>query len=282
MVDIKIRDFLIEILSNSEEKSYKKIQTMFELMNIADDKSLEAIFNVLKNDSCELVRHEAAFCLGEMSYEKASEVLKDSLENDDSLVVKHECLMSLGVIGNDDSLEVVEKYLNDERCLVSSSAQISKERIELKKEIILSYENKKELIEKLLDFENTSKNDRILIIFQLMNIADDECIEVLFKVLENDPCEIVRHEATFVLGDIGCDRCIYYLERGIENEKSSVVIHEGLFALGTTGNKGVIPFLTKYLDDENYIISESAKIAIDRVRLVDLPYSGKREFENLN
>ncbi|MCA9496351.1 MAG: HEAT repeat domain-containing protein [Nanoarchaeota archaeon] len=279
MVDIKARDLLIKNLFSISEKSYRKIQIMFELMNIADEKSLEGIIDILRNDTCELVRHEAAFCLGEMSSFEAVKVLKEVLEKEKSDVVIHECLMSLGVIGNEDDIGLIENYLSDEREIVSSSAEIAKERIQLKKEIILSRENKNKLISQLLDFENTSRNDRILIIFQLMNLADDDCIEALCKVLKNDPCEIVRHEAVFVLGEIGSDKCVYYLERAIENEESSVVIHEGLFALGTSGKKGVIPFLTKYLDNDVYIIAESAKIAIDRVRLIENPYSGKKAFE---
>jgi HEAT repeat protein len=68
--------------------------------------------------------------------------------------------------------------------------------------------------------------------------------------------------------------------KGIENEQTPIVIHEALFALGTSGNKKALEFIKKYENNENYVISESAKIALDRINLLKNPYSCKKYFEN--
>lgn len=276
----------IKLALNSEIESVRRIQACFRLMNIADDESLNTIFKVLKNDKCELVRHEAAFCLGETASKKAVEVLKEVLKNDDSVVVKHECLMSLGTLGTKDILELIEKYIQYDNSVVSSSAIIARERINQvdffeKKE----GENKKEYTTRLVDIlldKRTSRNDRIQIMFILMNYGDENCVDAISMILEGHSCEVVRHEAAFVLGEIASKSAIKSLKYCLEMEKNDVVKHEILFALGTTGRKEVINTLKKYLDDENYIVSESAKIAIDRIEILDSPYRGPEEFDYLN
>lgn len=275
-------DLLVSRLDETDVKSYEKIEIMFKLMNVADDKSLDAIFKVLRDDECELVRHEAAFCLGEMSSSRAVLVLKEVLGSDDSIVVKHECLMSLGTIGSLDDVSFIEKFLESEIEEINSSAKIAIERINQKEFFGVSDENFEFYSARLLDPVNTCRNERIQIIFQLMRVSSDRAIDVLYDCLLNDPCPIVRHEAAFVLGEIGCTRSIFYLKDAIEKEKNPVVIHEALFALGTSGKKEILSFLENFLDDENYLISESSKIAIDRLNFLENPYSGKKEYDYLN
>ena len=84
---------------NLNTNSAIKIESFFTLMNYADEESLNALYFSLQNDPCELVRHEAAFALGECIADKTRKILKDVFEKDSSTVVKHECLMSLGTIG---------------------------------------------------------------------------------------------------------------------------------------------------------------------------------------
>ncbi len=276
----------IKIALNHEEPSVKRIQACFKLMNIADEESLNTIFEVLRNDPCELVRHEAAFCLGEMMSDKAIEVLKEVLEKDESVVVKHECLISLGTCAPKEVKPLIEKYIENENKIISSSAIVAKERLEQKdffekKKNESTKEYRDRLIEILLD-KNTNRNDRIQIMFILQNIGDDDCVDAISMILEGHHCEIVRHEAAFVLGEIGSKTAVSALKKCLNNEKSDVVKHEILFALGTTGRKEALKILKEYVNHENYIVSESAKIAIDRINILGTPYRGTEEFDYLN
>ena len=109
----KFRDEQIGLCTSLDNRSPIRIQALFELMNIADNDSLDTIFDVMRDDPCELVRHEAAFVLGEMASDRAKKELRNAFNRDDSLVVKHECLMSLGTIGREEDLEFVEKYIDE-------------------------------------------------------------------------------------------------------------------------------------------------------------------------
>lgn len=281
MVGVDFRDEQISICLNHENSGAIRIQALFELMNLADERSLDALFDVLRNDPCELVRHEAAFVLGECISYKSIDVLRRVYENDDSLVVKHECLMSLGTIGRQEDIDFIKEKIDDKRFEVSCSAKIAIDRIN-QEDDFEDFEDKIDYyIEKLADQKNTTQNERIQVLFHLMNVADVRSVDAIGKCLLEDICRVVRHEAGFVLGEIATDKAIYYLKEGVENDKTAIVVHECLFALGTTANREVLEFLEKYVDDKNYVISESARIAIDRIEKIQNPYRGPEHFEYL-
>lgn len=269
-----------EELLNNLTPNYKKIEIIFELMNIGDEQSLDILFEVIKKDFCELVRHEAIFALGEMGPSKKSlNFLKQTLEIDDSLVVKHECLMSIGTIGSKEDIFFLEQFIQDSKFEISCSAKIAIDRINQIEDFESDVKNNLEYyITKLFDYKNSNQNDRVQILFQLMRIGDEICLNAILKCLKEDPCRIVRHEAGFVLGEVGTQKAVEYMIKGLENETTPIVIHETLFALGTSGNKNSIKFISNFLINDNYVISESAKIALDRINYLENPYSGAKHF----
>lgn len=127
------RDFQIEVLNNSNSLQEERIQALFQLMNIADDESLDAIFNCLRNDSCEIVRHEAAFVLGETASERAVIELKTAIVNDRSDVVKHEALLALGTISNEEIRDFLDQVYHDKDFsdFVRESAKVAIQRLNL-------------------------------------------------------------------------------------------------------------------------------------------------------
>src|SRR5919199_3034239 len=60
------------------------------LAGIAGENAIEPIGKVLKYDSNALVRHEAAFSLGQLGYTSGVVVLADSVRSDPSFFVRHE------------------------------------------------------------------------------------------------------------------------------------------------------------------------------------------------
>lgn len=276
------KDDSIKIVKNFKDyESYLRIENLFNLMNIADDDSMEAIYFSLKNDPCELVRHEAAFCLGETASFQARDVLINVLNSDDkSLVVIHECLMSLGTIGEEKDLDFIKTFLKDNRFEVKCSAQIAIDRILQKEDFETNVKIKKEeYILDLFNYKKSNQNRRIQILFQLMVIGDDDCIKAIYKCFIDDICRVVRHEAAFCLGEIATNLAVDLLIDAIKKEKTPIAIHEGLFALGTSGKREVLNFVEKYLDDENYVISQSALIAKQRIEILKNPYRGIENFK---
>ena len=100
------------------------------LVDFGGEDKIPYIAQVLKNDDNELVRHEAAFSLGQMSYSSAIPPLIDSTLNDSSMFVRHEAAIALGVVGNKEAKETLQKALNDPAKPVVESAVVALSNIE--------------------------------------------------------------------------------------------------------------------------------------------------------
>ena len=94
-----------------------------------EDKVLH-VAKVLKHDENELVRHEAAFSLGQMCISSGIAPLVDATLNDPSMFVRHEAAIALGVIGSKEAKDALEKALNDSDKPVVESAVVALSNIQ--------------------------------------------------------------------------------------------------------------------------------------------------------
>ena len=95
------------------------------LVDFGGEDKVQYIAKVLKNDENELVRHEAAFALGQMNYSSAIPPL-----NDPSMFVRHEAAIALGVVGSKEAKDALEKALSDPDKPVVESAIVALSNIE--------------------------------------------------------------------------------------------------------------------------------------------------------
>ena len=100
------------------------------LVDFGGEDKIPYIAKVLKNDENELVRHEAAFSLGQMCYSSTIPPLSDATLNDPSMFVRHEAAIALGVVGSKRAKETLEKALNDPDKSVVESAIIALSNIQ--------------------------------------------------------------------------------------------------------------------------------------------------------
>jgi len=100
------------------------------LVDIGGEDKVPYIAKVLKNDSNELVRHEAAFSLGQMGYSSGAEALEDATKNDSSMFVRHEAAIALGVLGSQKSKQTLEQALDDPDASVRESAVVALSNLE--------------------------------------------------------------------------------------------------------------------------------------------------------
>jgi len=95
------------------------------LADIGGEDKVPYIAKILKNDPNELVRHEAAFSLGQMCYSSGIPHLEDATKNDSSMFVRHEAAIALGVVGSQEAKETLEKALDDPDEPVRDSAVVA-------------------------------------------------------------------------------------------------------------------------------------------------------------
>jgi len=100
------------------------------LVDIGGEDKVPYIAKILKNDSNELVRHEAAFSLGQMGYSSGVEALEDATKNDSSMFVRHEAAIALGVLGSQKAKQTLEQALDDPDVLVRESAVVALSNLE--------------------------------------------------------------------------------------------------------------------------------------------------------
>lgn len=100
------------------------------LVDLGGEDKVQYVAKVLRNDSNELVRHEAAFSLGQMGYSSGIKPLEDATKNDPSMFVRHEAAIALGVIGSKEAIPTLEKALKDPDKPVVESAVVALSNID--------------------------------------------------------------------------------------------------------------------------------------------------------
>ena len=100
------------------------------LVDFGGEDKVPYIAKVLKDDANELVRHEAAFSLGQMCYSSSVAPLTDATLHDPSMFVRHEAAIALGVVGSKDAKQTLEKALDDPDRPVVESAIVALSNIE--------------------------------------------------------------------------------------------------------------------------------------------------------
>lgn len=121
-------DYFVKLLDH--EDYVIRTRATCILVDFGGEDKVPFIAKVLKNDPNELVRHEAAFSLGQMGYHIGIKPLEDATKNDPSVFVRHEAAIALGVIGSTDAISILQESLNDADKSVAQSAVVALSNIE--------------------------------------------------------------------------------------------------------------------------------------------------------
>lgn len=121
-------DYFVKLLDH--EDYVIRTRATCILADFGGEDKVPYIAKVLKNDPNELVRHEAAFSLGQMGYHIGIKPLEDATKNDSSVFVRHEAAIALGVIGSTDAIHILQESLNDADKSVAESAVVALSNIE--------------------------------------------------------------------------------------------------------------------------------------------------------
>jgi HEAT repeat protein len=104
---------------------------------------------------------------------------------------------------------------------------------------------------------------RVHAVCMLEHIGDESVVQVLCRVLKDDPSPLTRHEAAFTLGQLGYRSAVPTLIQAMQNDKSPIVRHESAVALSSIGDDEALPGLEKAIGDHDEDVSNSALIAFE-------------------
>jgi HEAT repeat protein len=119
----KDKEYFVQLLSHKD--FVIRCRAVCILVDMGGEDVVPQVAKVLRDDPNELVRHEAAFSLGQMCLRSGIVPLEYATRNDPSLFVRHEAAVALGVIGSQDAKETLHKALADPSEQVRDSAVVA-------------------------------------------------------------------------------------------------------------------------------------------------------------
>lgn len=257
-----------DLLSSFSGTSEQRIQAIFHHLFDNSDNSINVLANTLLNDPSPIVRHEAAYILGEKDNPLAVDALIRAIETDPHKIVVHEsalAIANLGNLGYPKSEVALKKLLQHPDEDVVDTAQIALQRLDTKMRSS-SLQNDPELVRAILmNTAPDNKEKRIQASFLLMDNASKASVDLLIDALHKEPSPIVKHELIFSLGECIDYRVVPELLTILTTETNFFTIHESLLALGTLGDTRATDTIKKFLTHNDAGIVESAEIALERL-----------------
>ncbi len=112
-------------LRDPSTPAHRRIYACQELLHLGTSGAIALLARVLGEDPDPVVRHEAAFVLGELADPAGVPALAEAAEGDDSALVRHEAVEALGWIATPESQKALRLALRDPVSEVVRTAEIS-------------------------------------------------------------------------------------------------------------------------------------------------------------
>ncbi|KAI0755229.1 ARM repeat-containing protein [Daedaleopsis nitida] len=265
---------------------HNRFRALFTLKSLKNDDAVKVISKGFEDESA-LLKHELAYCLGQMKNTNALPVLESVLANEkEDPMVRHEAAEALGAISATSSKDVLKRYLNDpERC-VRETCEIALAKIEwdhseegqkhsatakaaehLATRTYTSIDpappTSRLLVgkaaaedasdENITKLRNTLNDgslplfDRYRAMFALRNIGTPAAVDALASGF-NDDSALFKHEIAFVFGQLLSTHSVPALLAVLQNsQESEMVRHEAAEALGGIATPEVLPYLKEWM-----------------------------------
>ncbi|KAM3620176.1 uncharacterized protein V6R79_019385 [Siganus canaliculatus] len=272
----------------------RRFRALFTLKNLGGAEAIEWIGKAFSDDSA-LLKHELAYCLGQMQDKRAiptlTAVLKDTQQEP---MVRHEAGEALGAIGDPVVLDLLKKYMEDPVIEVAETCQLAVRRLEWLQsggEKQLETDTDKnpycsvdpappaqkksvsDLRSTLLD-ESLPLFERYRAMFALRNLGSEEAVLALGDGLQCSSA-LFRHEIGYVLGQMQHPAAVPALCAALERSgENPMVRHEAAEALGSIGKEECLAVLQRYRGDGERVVKESCVVALDM-----LEYENSDQFQ---
>lgn len=269
-------------LADQSQPLTNRFRALFTLRNLGGHEAIDYISKCFDDPSA-LLKHELAYCLGQMQDEYAIpyliRVLKDKKQE---TMVRHEAGEALGAIGSPEVLNVLREYASDPQIEVAETCQLALQRIQWLNEKS-SQESKNlstnpyksidpappsqtedtETLKNILLDESRPLFERYRAMFSLRNKGDEDSVLALADGLKCRSA-LFRHEIAYVLGQMQHEAAIPQLIENLEDLKESAMVrHECAEALGSIAKDQCLTALEKYSKDQERVVKESCVVALD-------------------
>uniref|UniRef100_A0A2M4AK53 Deoxyhypusine hydroxylase n=1 Tax=Anopheles triannulatus TaxID=58253 RepID=A0A2M4AK53_9DIPT len=280
-----------EVLNSRDRPLKERFRALFTLRNIGGERALESITRCFADDSA-LLKHELAYCLGQMQDVRAipalTKVLADTAQEP---MVRHEAAEALGAIGDGSVEEILLQYSKDPVIEVAETCEIALERVRWLKQKAASEKadtkdgnpyasvdptpaadgRSVEELQRILMDETDTLFNRYRAMFALRNLQSKEATLALATGLKGKSA-LFRHEVAFVLGQLQEECSIPFLVENLRDPaENEMVRHECAEALGAIATEECTQVLNEYLKDEKRVVKESCEVALDMCEYENSP-----------
>ncbi|XP_055934917.1 deoxyhypusine hydroxylase-like [Argiope bruennichi] len=290
--NVTIIENIGKILLDVERPLKERFRALFTLRNIGGELAIRCIEKCF-SDSSALLKHECAYCLGQMQDPQAVPKLESVLEDlSEEPIVRHEAAEALAAIGQNASLPLLRKYINDPCVEVSETCQLAVRKMEESDtEVSTRSKNPFQSVDPALplpkaSYDSIDQLEKILLddsqplygryqaMFSLRNINSKESAVALAKGLSCGSA-LFKHEVAYVLGQMQNDATVKQLAEVLFDEtQHEMVRHECAEALGAIATEECMNILNCYLKDEKRVVRESCEVALDMC-----DYENSKEFQ---
>ncbi|XP_075300239.1 deoxyhypusine hydroxylase [Opisthocomus hoazin] len=255
-----------------------RFRALFTLRNLGGDAAVAWIARAFEDGSA-LLKHELAYCLGQMRAAVAVPLLTRVLQDaGQEPMVRHEAGEALGAIGSLEVLDVLKRHCEDPVVEVAETCQLAVRRLEWLQEHRdepgaspyhsidpappAEETDVAKLRETLLD-ESRTLFDRYRAMFALRNLGGRDAVLALADGLRAGSA-LLRHEIGYVLGQMQDEACVPQLTAALRSRtESPMVRHECAEALGSIAHPSCLETLRAFARDEERVVRESCEVALD-------------------
>lgn len=278
-----------QVLVDTKVELAQRFRALFTLRNIGGPDAISWISKGFKDESA-LLKHELAYCLGQMQDARAIPTLTAVLKDrEQEPMVRHEAGEALGAIGEPSVLELLTEYCQDPVTEVAETCQLAVARLQWLQSGQAQDDSSpyasvdpappapsksaSELRDILLN-ESLPLFDRYRAMFALRNLGTEEAALALADGLQCSSA-LFRHEIGYVLGQLQHPAAVPALSAALERPgENAMVRHEAAEALGSIGREECVSVLQRYQGDEERVVKESCVVALDM-----LQYENSEQFQ---
>lgn len=278
------------ILLDTSKPLKMRFRALFTLKAVGGREAVEWMARAFADQSA-LLKHEVAYCLGQLQSPLALEVLTGVLADTQGQqpIVRHEAAEALANIGGEVARGWLERFQEDPQEEVRETCQLALAKLELGG---VQVENRwgsedpappseerevAKLRAALLDHQ-LPLFDRYRAMFALRNLGCEASIAALAEGLAASSA-LFRHEIAFVLGQVASPLAAAALLATLRDEgENPMVRHEAAEALGDIPGVALEEEMARYLgEDVDPVVRESCLIALDMA-----DYNSSKEFQYAN
>lgn len=269
-----------DVLRDASNSLAERFRALFTLRGIATAEAVDQIC-VCFSDPSALLKHELAYCLGQIQSERSLPTLVRVLEDKtEDAMVRHEAGEAMAAIGDQSACQVLRKFVEDSSKEVAETCQLSLAKLNWLNDQdsgVFRDDNPYRSIDpappysegdvaewkrELLD---TSRPlfSRYRAMFALRNHGGGEAVEAIVSGFQ-DSSALFKHELAYVLGQMqDPDAVDGLVERLRDVKESAMVRHECAEALGSIASEQCLEILEHFLQDKEQVVRESCQVALD-------------------